>query len=86
MGLNFGIAFLVIRKLANQFTSFILLFIFNIGVTIPYNNNNNNNNNNDLLVIHPQSGSSLTKCTNTITLYTKFYKLFMSISTIYNYI
>ena len=35
------------------------------------NNNNNNNNNNDLLVIHPQSGSSLTKCTNTITLYTK---------------
>ena len=47
---------------------------------------NNNNNNNDLLVIHPQSGSSLTKCTNTITLYTKFYKLFMSISTVYNYI
>jgi hypothetical protein len=24
-------------------------------------NNNNNNNNNDLLVIYPQSGSSLTK-------------------------
>ncbi len=47
---------------------------------------NNNNNNNDLLVIHPQSGSSLTKCANTITLYTKFYKLFMSISTVYNYI
>ncbi len=49
---------------------------------------NNNNNNNDLLVIHPQSGSSLTKCTNTITLYTKFYKLFTGIRcdiTIYNY-
>ena len=46
--------------------------------TMNMGNNNNNNNNNDLLVIHPQSGSSLTKCTNTIIYkilhyYTLFY-------------
>jgi hypothetical protein len=50
-------------------------------INVIYNNNNNNNNNNDLLVIYPQSGSSLTKLYN-YKVFIKFINYFTNITAI----